>query len=82
MQPLMEAGLDSLGAVELRNALSARLAMVLPATLTLDYPTMETLASHLAALHEEKTSGAAVDAFTLSRFGSSDLQVRMSPLPS
>lgn len=46
----MEAGLDSLGAVELRNALSARLALDLPATVTLDFPSIGALAAHLATL--------------------------------
>ncbi len=49
-QPLMEAGLDSLGAVELRNALAARFGMELPATVTLDHPTVDALAAYIAAL--------------------------------
>ena len=49
VQPLMEAGLDSLGAVELRNALGAKFGIKLPATTTLDYPTVSALAAHLAA---------------------------------
>ena len=40
-QPLMEAGLDSLAAVELRSALSARFGISLPATVALDYPTVK-----------------------------------------
>jgi acyl carrier protein len=46
-QPLHERGLDSLMAVELRNALGRSLECRLPATLLFDYPTPEALASHL-----------------------------------
>lgn len=46
----MEAGLDSLGAVELRNALTSRLGTELPHTITLDYPTISTLSEHIATL--------------------------------
>jgi acyl transferase domain-containing protein len=46
--PLMEAGLDSLALVELRNTLSSRLGgMQLSATVFLDYPTVRGMASHL-----------------------------------
>ena len=40
-QALMEAGLDSLAAVELRNAVAARFGAAMPATLALDYPTLK-----------------------------------------
>ena len=40
-QPLMEAGLDSLAAVELRSAISSRFGISLPATVALDYPTVK-----------------------------------------
>ena len=39
--PLMSAGLDSLGAVELKNGVSARFGVSLPATVAFDYPTLE-----------------------------------------
>ena len=48
-QPFMEAGLDSLGAVDLRNALDARFAVSLPATATFDYPTTAAMAAFIAA---------------------------------
>ena len=40
-QPLMEAGLDSLAAVELRSAISARFGISVPATVALDHPTLQ-----------------------------------------
>lgn len=46
-QPLMEAGLDSLGAVELKNALEVKLGKQLPSTMIFDYPTASSLASFL-----------------------------------
>ena len=47
-QPLMEAGLDSLGAVELRNALGTRFGIELAPTVTFDYPSIAALSGHLA----------------------------------
>lgn len=46
-QRLFELGLDSLGAVELRNRLVAALGRNLRATLLFDYPTLAALADHI-----------------------------------
>lgn len=47
--PLMASGLDSLGAVQLRNAIAERFGVELPATAALDFPTPSALASHVAS---------------------------------
>jgi NADPH:quinone reductase-like Zn-dependent oxidoreductase/3-oxoacyl-(acyl-carrier-protein) synthase/acyl carrier protein len=46
-EPLMAAGLDSLGAVELKNSLEGRMGLQLPGTLVFDYPTVSALTEHL-----------------------------------
>jgi acyl carrier protein len=48
--PLMDSGLDSLGAVELRNSLAASFNLQLPATVVFDYPTIEALSKYIASL--------------------------------
>ena len=57
-QPLNALGLNSLMAVEMRNALNLNLACTLPATLLFDYPTLDALSRYLMdsvpALREEK----------------------------
>lgn len=58
-QPLMEAGLDSLGAVELRNKLASRFAIEMPATVIFDYPTISALVQFLS--HQEGTGDVATN---------------------
>ena len=45
----MDSGLDSLAAVELRNAVAARFAISLPATAAFDHPTVAHLARFVAS---------------------------------
>jgi hypothetical protein len=60
----MEAGLDSLGAVELRNALGAKFGADLPATLTFDYPSISALAGFLAPQLPELAPAAGEESFS------------------
>jgi acyl carrier protein len=50
-EPLMEAGVDSLGAVELRNQLQRAVGEEVPSTLMFNHPT----ARHLAAAFEQRS---------------------------
>ena len=50
-QPLMEAGLDSLASVELREALETSFGLKLSATVIFDYPSIEALTQYIAKQH-------------------------------
>lgn len=60
-QPLMEAGLDSLGSVELRNALCSRFSVQLPPTVTLDYPSIASLSAYLSEFASARGDEAAAN---------------------
>jgi len=57
--PLMQAGLDSLGSVELKNALERRSGVELPSTLVFDYPTVNALSGFLAGKLTSSSASAA-----------------------
>ena len=61
-QPLMEAGLDSLGAVELRTALgAAKFSLDLPATVVFDHPSKAAALAQLprASVLGQRSGGCA-----------------------
>jgi acyl transferase domain-containing protein/NADPH:quinone reductase-like Zn-dependent oxidoreductase/acyl carrier protein len=60
-EALHDLGLDSLMAVELRNALAASLERQLSPTLVLDYPTLRTLTDYLLSLLNEVAADGRVE---------------------
>ena len=68
MQPLTEAGLASLGAVELSNGISSAFGINLPPTFMFDYPSINAMAAYISS-----TSGQAVAVPTSSIVTASDL---------
>jgi len=48
-EPLMSAGLDSLGSVEFSNVLAQKLSVAMPGTLVFDYPSVSAVTDFLAA---------------------------------
>ena len=46
--PLMSVGLDSIAATEFTSAISEKLSMSVSAIMLFDYPTVDSIASHLA----------------------------------
>ena len=61
-KPFRNLGLDSLMGLEFRNRLEAELSLSLPATLVWNFPTVQTLATHLATLLDEPREAVIKDA--------------------
>ena len=60
-RPLRELGMDSLMAIEIRNACGARLGRTLPATLLFDYPAIEHVADYVLRTFFEVRGTAQTD---------------------
>ncbi|CEM32068.1 unnamed protein product [Vitrella brassicaformis CCMP3155] len=63
--PLQELGIDSLGAVEFRNALSSKIGVKLPATTLFDYPTLNAIIDFIYS----EVSGGADEAAAVDEWG-------------
>ena len=64
--PLLDSGLDSLGAVELREEINAAFCIELPSTAVFDYPTIDSLTNLITAemsKRKEETRLNDIDAF-------------------
>jgi 3-oxoacyl-(acyl-carrier-protein) synthase/acyl carrier protein len=71
-QPLMEAGIDSLGATELQQKLADGLGIELPSTMVFDYPTVDAMTDFLAT----KVGGATAQVLSpFDAFGPSSSQL-------
>ena len=83
-QPLEEAGLDSLGAVELLTALGARFGVELRVRVFLDHPSLAALSHHLLTIAAPPKEAITVGAEEVASYASSlsyspHLQVGSSP---
>jgi acyl carrier protein len=60
-EPLIDAGLDSLGAVELRDAVNVAVGMELPSTVVFDYPSVGAMSGFIVSqMHPEGEAGTEI----------------------
>jgi acyl transferase domain-containing protein len=88
-EPLLSSGLDSLGAVELRNSLAAQMpsGLDLPATLLFDFPSINALTGYISSQiavpeEQEAAAQAAVAASPASLAAASDSAAQSSRIIS
>ena len=65
LEPVMQAGLDSLGAIELRNAIASSFGVSLPATAALDHPTLSHMAAYVVTSRQLQAACAATERLAL-----------------
>ncbi|KAH8584212.1 polyketide synthase, partial [Cryptosporidium sp. chipmunk genotype I] len=70
--PLIELGLDSLSAVEVRNAISNKLNIILPITTLFDYPTINLLSDYILSISSASTN------FLLSKINTDNIGLILS----
>ena len=75
-QPLRELGLDSLMAVELRNAISASMEQRLPSTLLFDFPTIAALTDYLTGILWPETHAPAESQSSTTQAGESAVEIQ------
>ena len=77
-EPLMAAGLDSLGATELQGSLSSSFGVELPATLVFDYPTVDAIGQYVAGV----LAPSAMDGDVEALLDSADAAVASGAMPA
>lgn len=63
-QPLMDAGLGSIGALELQDSIAEHFGFEVPAMLAFDYPSVRSMSIYLLALQSSSESIARVETHT------------------
>lgn len=61
LEPVVQAGLDSLGAVELRNAIASTFGVNLPATAAFDHPTLGHMAAFVVTSRQLQAASTAME---------------------